>query len=138
MSTKKKPAAKTAPEKAPEVEAPKVEATVAEAPETEVPEAPEAEAPETEVPEAPEAEAPETEVPEAPEAKAPETEAPEVEAPKVKSLAQRAKEVFDMHPAANACFFTSDGTAFLHSQHARIHGETLKDSRVTTILKSEV
>ena len=114
MSTKKKPAAKTAPEKAPEVEAPK-------APETEAPKAPETEAPK----------APETEAPEAPE-----TEVPEVA--EVKSLARRAKEVFDMHPAAKECFFTSDGTAFLHSQHARIHGETLKDSRFITILKSEV
>jgi hypothetical protein len=129
MSTKKRPAAKTAPEKAPEVKAPKVEAAVAEAPETEVPEAPEA----------PETQAPEVEAPEAPEAEAPETSAPETKAPEAKdSLESRAKDVFGMYPNIKECYFTKDGVAFTESQHARIHGETLNDSRVTTILKSEV
>ncbi len=51
----------------------------------------------------------------------------------------RAKEVFKSHnDSVKEIYFTSDGTAFIQQQHARMHGESLKDTEVKTIKRTEV
>lgn len=82
-----------------------------------------------------EAQVTEAQADEAPAEKAPALEVPEVDEP---ANVKRAKDVFAMYPNSNECYFTSDGTAFTQLQHAMIHGENLKDSKVTTVIKSEV
>lgn len=121
----------------------KVQGEKAPAPEVKAPEAPVSETP------VPEVKAPETPVSEtlAPEAKAPEapateTPAPEAEAKSKSKLSEavvkRAKEVFKHHPTIDTIYFTSDNTAFLGTQYARIHAESLKDQLVTPVTKKEV
>ena len=110
----------------------------AKAAEAKVPEAngPEANAPETK---APETKAPETKVPEAkaPETKAPETKAPEKAKGQAKFDIKRAKEVFASHNV-DKIYFTSDGTAFIEPQYARLHAPSLKDEKVITVKRQEV
>jgi outer membrane biosynthesis protein TonB len=136
---------------APEVKAPKAPVAKTPAPKAKAPEAPAAEkpAPEVKASEAPAAEtpAPEAKAPEAPAAETPAPEAKATEAPaagkKAKpkysdAVTKRAIEVFKHHPTIDTIFFTSDGTAFLGAQFARIHAESLKDSVVTTVTRKEI
>lgn len=125
--SKKKPAVKTAtPTPTPATEEIKAEVTVVEDQETEASEN------EAENIKSIDAEDPENKKT-ATGALAP--EAPEVEEPQ---FVKRAKDIFAMYPNLEQCYFTSDGTAFTQSQHAMIHGETLKNSAINKILKSEV
>ena len=50
---------------------------------------------------------------------------------------ERAREIFAQHKA-DTIWFTSDGTAFLHPQFARIHSDGLKDKSIVTIKRQEV
>ncbi|GEM_PF-3100591 len=86
-----------------------------------------------------EGEAPaETKAAEAPVVKAPE------KAPKkskkdsrLSPMLERAKKVFAQH-AVDTLYFTSDNTAFLEPQYARIHAESLTSQEVTTIERKEI
>ena len=82
---------------------------------------------------------------------APDLEAPAVKASKVKPkpaeadakkdytplMLKRAKEVFASH-AVDILYFTEDNTAFLQSQFARIHAESLNSQKVTPIERKEI
>jgi len=58
---------------------------------------------------------------------------------KVDAMHIRAKEVFKSHnDSVKEIYFTSDGTAFIQNQHARMHGESLKDTEVKTVKRTEV
>ncbi|MCX6266847.1 MAG: hypothetical protein NTW16_05745 [Bacteroidetes bacterium] len=52
-------------------------------------------------------------------------------------LISRALEVFASHDV-NEIYFTSDGTAFIQPQFARLHAENLEDNRVLTVKRKEV
>ena len=49
----------------------------------------------------------------------------------------RALEVFASHEV-NEIYFTSDGTAFVQPQFARLHAENLEDNMVLTVKRKEV
>lgn len=53
------------------------------------------------------------------------------------SMMKRAKEVFNMYPGLQECYFTADETAFTEKQHAVMHGHNLDVSEVITIKRSE-
>ncbi|MCX6281481.1 MAG: hypothetical protein NTU51_05935 [Bacteroidetes bacterium] len=52
-------------------------------------------------------------------------------------MLERAKKVFAQH-AVDTLYFTSDNTAFLEPQYARIHSESLTSQEVTTIERKEI
>lgn len=70
-----------------------------------------------------------------PDAVAPETQ--DQKDDKSPKMLKRAAEIFADH-RVDEVFFTSDNTAFLHPQHARIHSENLKDGIVITVNRKEV
>ena len=64
-------------------------------------------------------------------------ESEKVTAPRRKSAnEQRAEEIFSTHNAGEL-YFTSDGSAFLDLNYARIHARTLKEQNIETIEKKK-
>lgn len=53
------------------------------------------------------------------------------------AMKKRAKEVFANH-SVDVLYLTSDVTAFLEPQYARIHAESLESKEVTTIERREI
>jgi len=62
---------------------------------------------------------------------------PLIQATNPESMKQRAAEVFASH-SVDILYFTSDGTAFLEPQFARIHAESLQSDTIVTIKREEI
>jgi hypothetical protein len=57
---------------------------------------------------------------------------------KVNPFHNAAKEIFARHKNISTLFFTQDATPFMNIQHAKMHGETLADTHITTVTNLEV
>lgn len=62
---------------------------------------------------------------------------PVIQATVHEHIKQKAADVFSTH-SVDVLYFTSDGTAFLEPQFARIHAESLQSDNILTIKREEI